>query len=188
MIRLGVCAWVCLASMSVCSAESLPVDPSHTAVVFSWNHRGFSHPVARLEKVRGTLLLDRLDFTKSSVSATMALDGLRTGDADLDKRLCGKSFFDTERFPEITFKSTRIETVGSSTHLRITGQLSAHGITQAVVLDARINKIAIDGTDKVSAGFDADTVLRRSDFNLGRYVPMVSDELAVHITLEAHEN
>jgi polyisoprenoid-binding protein YceI len=184
MNRLTLCLALSATSLPAFSTESLPIDPSHSAVIFSWNHRGLSHPVARLEKLRGNVLLDRTDLSKSSVSVTLALDGLRTGDDVLDKRLKGAEFFDGVRFPEITFRSTKIEVVGRHA-LKITGDLSVHGVTQPVVLDTKINKIIADANNKLAAGFDANVILRRSDFGLSRYVPMTSDELSVHITLEA---
>jgi polyisoprenoid-binding protein YceI len=169
------------------AVESLQIDPTHTAVIFSWNHRGLSHPVARLEKIHGTVLLDSLDLTKSSVSVTLPLDGLRTGDDALDKRLKGAEFFDAVNFPAITFTSTKVEATGSNA-LKITGDLSVHGVAKSVVLDATINKIVTAADHKVAAGFDADVMLRRSDFGVSRYVPMTSDELSVHITLEAGQD
>jgi polyisoprenoid-binding protein YceI len=171
-------------SVPALGVESLPIDPSHSAVTFSWNHRGFSHPVARLEKISGDILLDRTDITKSSVSVTLPLGGLRTGNDVLDKRLQGAEFLDVARYPTITFKSTKIETVGTNA-LRLTGDLSVHGIAESVVLDVAINKISSSSDNKVTAGFDADVMLRRSDFGAGRYVPMTGDELSVHITIEA---
>jgi polyisoprenoid-binding protein YceI len=173
-------------SLPALCAETLPIDQSHTAVTFSWNHRGFSHPVARLEKMSGEVLLDRLDMTKSSVSVTLPLSGLRTGSDVLDERLKGAEFLDAATYPTITFKSSKIETVGANA-LRLTGDLSVHGITESVVLDVTINKVSSSSDKKVTAGFDADVMLRRSDFGSGRYVPMTGDELSVHITLEASQ-
>lgn len=171
-------------SLSALCAETLPIDPSHTAVIFSWNHRGFSHPVARLEKISGNLSLDRSDMTQSSISVTLPLAGLRSGDDLLDTRLKGAEFLDLALYPVITFKSTKIEIVGPHA-LKLTGDLSVHGITKSVTLDVTINRISSTSDKKVTAGFDADVMLRRSDFGVGRYVPMTSDELSVHITLEA---
>jgi polyisoprenoid-binding protein YceI len=173
-------------SLPALCAETLLIDPSHAAVIFNWNHRGFSHPVARLEQVSGKLHLDRSDMTKSSVSVTLPLGGLRTGDDVLDRRLKGAEFLDAATFPAITFKSTKIETVGINA-LKMTGDLSVHGTTRSVALDVTINKITSNPDNKVTAGFDADAVLRRSDFGVGRYVPMTGDELSVHITLEADQ-
>lgn len=175
--------FACLRAWSV---ETLPIDPSHTAVVFSWNHRGFSHPIARLEKISGEVLIDRSDMTKSSVAVTLPLGGLRTGSEALDQRLRGAEFLDAAAYPAITFKSTRIELVGTHA-LKMAGDLSVHGITKSVVLDVTVNKISSDSDNKSTAGFDAEVMLRRSDFGAGRYVPMTGDELSVHITLEASQ-
>jgi polyisoprenoid-binding protein YceI len=180
-------AFILLAGLPSFAAETLQVDPSHTAVVFSWNHRGLSHPLARLEKIHGNVLLNASDLSKSSVSVTLPLDGLRTGDDSLDKRLKGPEFFDIAGFPEITFTSTKVEVINNNA-LKIRGDLIVHGITKSVVLDVTINKILTDADHKVTAGFDADIMLRRSDFGVSRYVPMTSDELSVHITLEANQD
>jgi polyisoprenoid-binding protein YceI len=187
MDRLMLSSALLLAGLPSLAAESLQIDPSHTAIVFSWNHRGLSHPVARLEKIRGSVLLDASNLTKSSVSVTLPLDGLRTGDDLLDKRLKGAEFFDIGNFPTITFTSTNIVATGSNA-LKITGNLSVHGITKSVVLNATINKIIAEPDHKLTAGFDAQVMLRRSDFGVSRYVPMTSDELSVHITLEADQD
>lgn len=180
-------SFMLLAGLPAFAAETLQVDPSHTAVVFSWNHRGLSHPVARLEKIHGNVLLNTSDLSQSSVSVTLPLDGLRTGDDSLDKRLKGSEFFAIASFPAITFTSTKIEVINNNA-LKIRGDLSVHGITKSVVLDATVNKILTDADRKVTAGFDADVMLRRSDFGVSRYVPMTSDELSVHITLEANQD
>jgi polyisoprenoid-binding protein YceI len=175
---------VLFTSLPAMCAQTLPIDPSHTAVIFSWNHRGFSHPVARLEQISGNVLLDRFDMTRSSASVTLPLGGLRTGSEALDRRLKGAEFLDVTHYPSITFKSTKIEPVGPNA-LKMTGDLSVHGTTQSITLDVTINKISSSSENKVTAGFDAEVMLRRSDFGVGRYVPMTSDELSVHITIEA---
>lgn len=168
------------------SAVTLAVDASHSAVTFSWSHFGFSNPVARLEHISGSLFLDETDLTKSSVTVTLPVDALRTGDDFLDKRLKTREFLDAARYPNITFRSTRIERAGA-TDLKVTGDLYIHGITKSVVLDAKINKIGANPISKaMTAGFDADVLLRRSDFGVTKYVPAVTDEILVHITLDAH--
>ena len=164
----------------------LPIDPSHTAVVFSWSHHGFSHPIARLEQLSGTISWNRLDLRKSSVAVTLPLEGLRTGDDALNKRLRGSEFFDAAVYPTITFKSTEIAPKAGTNELTIVGALTIRGVTKPVTLLAKINQIQQEPGQPPWTGFDADGVLLRSDFGLSRYVPMVSDEIAIHITLEAH--
>ena len=164
---------------------SLSIDQSHTAVIFSWNHRGFSHPAARLEQLSGTLLLDRGDLSKSSVKVTFPLAGLRTGNDALDKRLRGSDFFDASHYPTIEFHSTGVDPVPGTNELTVVGDLTIHGVTKPVTLHATINQIQAQSPEP-AAGFDAEGALRRSDFGLSRYVPLVGDEITIHMTLEAH--
>lgn len=163
---------------------TLTVDPEHTAVAFSWSHMGYSNPVARLEQVTGTVTVNEADPARSKVEVTMSLDGLRTGSAALDHRLKGKEFFDQEHFPDVTFVSTRVEKTGGES-FKLYGNLTAHGVTKAVVLDARVNKYGEHPLAHTLIGeFEAETLLRRSDFGMAKFAPAVSDELRVHITVE----
>ena len=177
---------LCAAAPTI-AAERLPIDASHSAVIFSWNHRGYSHPVARMEKVSGVVMLDRAAMGRSVVSVTLPIEGLRTGDDALDRRLKGPEFFDAAHFPAITFQSTRIAQAGPQT-LTIVGDLSVHGVSRPVEITATINRIDTNAESKLTAGFDGDLTLRRSDFGLGRYVPMTSDEIVVHLTVEASQD
>jgi polyisoprenoid-binding protein YceI len=171
-------------------AEKYDIDASHSEVVFGWNHFGFSNPTARFDKIEGSVLLDKADLTKSSVSVTLPLEGLDTRVAKLDEELKGPDFLDATKYPTITFKSTKVEKTGESS-LKITGDLTVHGVTRPVTLDAKVNKIGIfeiPGVIKAqAAGFDATTVIRRSDFGVTKYVPAVSDEIPVRITLDAKQ-
>lgn len=171
-------------------ADRYDVDASHSGVVFGWNHFGFSNPTARFDKIEGSMLLDKADLTKSSISITLPLEGLDTRVAKLDEELKGPDFLDAAKYPKITFKSTKIEKTGENS-LKITGDLTVHGVTKPVTLDAKVNKIGIfeiPGVIKAqAAGFDATTVIRRSDFGVNKYVPAVSDEIPVRITLDAKE-
>jgi polyisoprenoid-binding protein YceI len=172
------------------AAEKYDIDASHSGVVFGWNHFGFSNPTARFDKIEGSVLLDQADLTKSSISVTLPLEGLDTRVAKLDEELRGPDFLDAAKYPTITFKSSKVEKTGES-GLRITGNLTVHGVTKPVTLDAKVNKIGlfeIPGVIKAqAAGFDATTVIKRSDFGVTRYVPAVSDEISVRITLDAKQ-
>jgi len=172
------------------AAEKYDIDASHSGVVFGWNHFGFSNPAARFDKIEGSALLDKADLTKSSISVTLPVEGLDTGVAKLDEALKSPDFLDATRYPTITFKSTKVEETGENS-LKITGDLTIHGVTRPVTLDAKVNKIGIfeiPGVIKAqAAGFDATTVIRRSDFGVTKYVPAVSDEIPVRITLDAKQ-
>lgn len=163
---------------------SYKLDPNHTMVIFSWSHFGFSHPVAELGLGEGTLVFDEKDPAKSSVEVTLPLERLDTHVAKLDEHLKKPDFFDAEKYPVITFKSTRVEARGSGRY-KVTGDLTVHGVTRPVVLDAKLNKVGEHPMLKAQAiGFDATTTLKRSEFGVGAYVPNVSDEIKVQITTE----
>jgi polyisoprenoid-binding protein YceI len=172
------------------AAERYDIDASHSGVVFGWNHFGFSNPTARFDKIEGSVLLDKADLTKSSISVTLPLEGLDTRVAKLDEELKSPDFLDAAKYPTITFKSTKVEKTGENS-LKITGDLTVHGVTKPVTLDAKVNKIGIfeiPGVIKAqTAGFDATTVIKRSDFGITKYVPAVSDEIPVRITLDAKQ-
>ncbi|MYN17023.1 polyisoprenoid-binding protein [Rugamonas sp. FT107W] len=174
-----------LFALPAISAETLTIDPDHSAVVFSWDHHGYTNPVARFEKIEGNLVLDE-DLTKSSVSVKLAVDGIHTAVPALDRQLVTAEFLDAAMFPDITFKSTKIEK-GPMDSLKISGNLSVHGVTRLVVLDGKVNKIKQDPAGKATeAGFDAMVKLNRADFGVNKYFPNTARELTVHITVAAN--
>ena len=180
---------------SLLAAASLPalaatqkyeIDPDHSQVAFTWNHFGFSNPGATLGQIKGVLDLDAADLSKSTVSVTLPLAGVHTGVVKLDMELKTPDYFDAAKYPDITFKSTKVEKVGND-GLKISGDLGIHGVTKPMTLNAKVNKIGDNPmTKSKTAGFDADITLKRSDFGIAKYVPMVSDEIRVRITLSAN--
>jgi polyisoprenoid-binding protein YceI len=171
------------------SAQAAPVtyklDPGHTMVLFSWNHLGFSNPVADIDIGDGTLVFDAQNPSKSSVDVTMPLSNLDTHVPALDKHLKEPDFFNADQYPTITFKSTSVKSLGGNKYA-VTGDLTVHGVTKPVTLNATLNKSGVHPmSKKQSIGFDATGTLKRSDFGMGAYVPMVSDEIKLTITTEA---
>lgn len=161
------------------------LDPGHTQVMFTWNHFGFSNPTANLNTIRGTLVYDAQHPSRSSVQVSMPLSGLDTHVPALDEHLKGSDFFNAAKYPDVTFKSTRV-VAEDAHHLKVIGNLSAHGVTRPVTLHVTINKVGTQPMWKAPAvGFDATATLKRSDFGVGAYVPMVSDTIHVRITVEA---
>jgi polyisoprenoid-binding protein YceI len=170
------------------SAQAAPVtyklDPGHTMVLFSWSHFGFSHPTADIGIADGTVVFDAQNPAQSSVDVTMPLSNLDTHVPALDEHLKQPDFFNAAQYPTITFKSTSVQPLGGK-HFKVTGNLTVHGVTKPVVLDATLNgegKHPMTGQQAI--GFNATGVLKRSDFGLGAYVPKVSDEIQISITTE----
>jgi polyisoprenoid-binding protein YceI len=188
MNRLALAAALVLAS-SPLYATTYTLEPDYTQGVFRWNHLGFSSPAAQFAQGVGTLEFDQADPTKSSVTVTIPLGSLYTGVPALDDDFRSTDFFDTARFPTATFKSTRVERLAAADQLKVSGDLSLHGVTKPIVLDVMVVKVGTNPRSNLpTIGFDAKTTLKRSDFGLGKYVPQVGDEIQMHLISQAVES
>jgi polyisoprenoid-binding protein YceI len=169
-------------------AATYTLEPDYTQGVFRWNHLGFSSPAAQFAQGSGSLEFDSADPTKASVRVTIPLASLNTGVPALDEDFRSTDFFDIAKFPTATFTSTKVEKGAAADRLKVTGDLNLHGVTIPVTLDVTVVKIGTNPRSNLpTVGFDATTVLKRSDFGLGRYVPQVSDEIQMHIISQAVE-
>jgi len=172
------------AAIAQAAPTTYQLDPHHTMVMFSWSHFGFSHPTAELGLGQGTLVFDPQHPEQASVEVSLPMSGLDTHVAALDEHLSKPDFLDATKYPLATYKSTRVEPLGKD-HFRITGDLTVHGVTHPVVLDATLNKVGKHPmSGKQSIGFDATGMLKRSDFGVAAYVPNVGDEISLRITTE----
>jgi polyisoprenoid-binding protein YceI len=184
--RYFYCALFTCATMPVYAA-TYTIEPDHAQGVFRWNHLGFSNPAAQFSQAKGTLDFDPADPTKASVEVTIPLTTLETGLPDLDEVFRSTQFFDTTAFPTASFKSNMVQKAAMG-HLRVSGDLTLHGITKPVTLDVTMVKIGKNPRNALpTIGFDATATIRRSVFNLGAYVPQVGDEIPIRLIIEAVE-
>ena len=161
------------------------IDANHTDVVASWSHFGFSNPIAHFGKVDGNIVYDPANVGASKVEVTIPLSGLDSHVQAFDEHLRSADFFDAEKFPTVTFKSTSVKAAGKG-KLKVTGDLTIKGVTKPVVLDVTINKTGVQPLAKrEAAGFSATATIKRTDFGLGLYAPNVSDDVKLSITTEA---
>ena len=172
-------------------AGAYTLDPSHASLIFRVNHLGFSHFTSQFRKFDATLLLDPKHPERSSVIATIDPRSIEIVNAKLAVDIQGPQWFDSLKFPQMTFRSTKVELTGPNT-ARITGDLSLHGMTVPVIWDATFNGgYAANPYDPggARAGFSAHGTLKRSAFGMGFGVPApgttmgVSDD--VDFTIEA---
>ncbi len=167
--------------------KAYAIDPGHTQVYASYLHAGFSNIAIRFNTVEGEFQFDAAKPANSTLNVKVPISSLDSGVAKLDAHLSSPDFFDAAQFPEATFKSTKVTAVGKG-KLKLLGDLTIHGVTKPVSFDVTINGIAAHPMSKrPSAGFDAVTKIKRSEFGVGKYVPMVSDEITLRITMEASE-
>lgn len=167
------------------ATQKFALDPFHTQVRITWNHFGFSNPGATFDINKGTLIWNSDNPSQSSVKVTIPVASVHSQVPVLDKKL-KHDFFEADKYPTITFESTNVNRIGKSDHYRIKGKLTLHGVTQPVTLRATLNKIGEHPMLHAPAiGFDATATIQRSEFGMGAYIPMVSDQVTIHITVEA---
>lgn len=151
---------------SIALASTWKVDDSHSSAGFSVRHMMVSNVTGSFNVKSGTVNLDDKDVTKSTVEAVLDATTVNTGNAKRDEHLKAPDFFDTAKFPEITFKSTKVQKAGQG-KLKVTGDLTMHGVTKPVVLDVTgPSKESKDPWGNTRTGVTATTKLNRKDFGL----------------------
>ena len=186
MRRMTVLAALLVAGLAQAAPTRYELDPRHTQVRFGWDHFGFSHMSGRFDQVQARFLFDPAEPANSSIEVEIPIAGIDTGVPALDEHLRSADFFDAARYPTATFRSTRVEAIGPKA-LKVTGQLTLHGVTRPLVLDVTINQVGpYPMGGRAAAGFDASATLRRSDWGIGAYVPKVGDAITLAISTEAH--
>jgi len=171
-------------------AGEYTADPAHTSLNFRISHMGLSHYTARFTKVDAKLQFDPANPAGQSVAATIDANSLQTNYPDpaklnFDAQL-EKEFLETAKFPVITFKSTKVEPTGPAT-ARITGDLTLHGVTKPVTLEATFNGgYKAGGMDPMGAriGFSGHGTFKRSDFGIAYGLPAPGSNFGVGDDIE----
>ncbi|MEO7787671.1 MAG: YceI family protein [Sphingomicrobium sp.] len=164
-------------------AGTYDIEPSHSQVLFSVNHLGFSLYSGQFTNPTGTLTIDPKQPGSAKVDVSFPIKDVRTTVAALDAHLQKPEFFDADKFPVGRFVSTRV--VATGTTAMIDGNLTLKGVTRPVTLKARFVGAgpAVMGPPKLNFGFAATTMVKRSDFGISAGVPLVSDN--VELTINA---
>ena len=179
-------ALVLAAPAAHAAPETYALDPSHSQVVFTYNHLGFSTTTGMFSGFEGEIRFDEDDPANSSVEVSMPVMSMFTGWEEREEHFMDDDFFGAQEGDMVTFTSTEIDVTGEKT-AKITGDLTMNGITRSVVLDTVLNQKTESHpmNNRPWMGLDATTTLKRTDFELGMYAPYVSDEIAVEISIEA---
>ena len=178
-------AFTTLAVTSALAApQTFEIDGSHTFPRFSYSHFGYSTQVSRFDNTSGTVVFDA-DAKTGSVDISIDMKSVNTGFADFNGHLQGEDFLDTAKFPKATFKSTKVVFDGNKPQ-SIEGQLTIKGVTKPVTLTVTsFQAMPHPMLKKPAIGANAFTVIKRSEFNAGKYAPYVGDDVRIDIALEA---
>lgn len=171
-------------------AETWYPDATHTDVVISWNHAGFSMQTAKFHEVEGTLEFTEGDIAGAKADFSVLVASVDTGVEALDKELIGPKFFDNEKYPAIRFVSTSVEQTGDMT-VKATGDLTIKDVTKPATFDITVHNMGshplgeyFDYNKGEWLGMTATTTIMRSEFGVDTFIPVGSDEITIEINTE----
>jgi polyisoprenoid-binding protein YceI len=173
------------------SASAAPAaytfDKNHTEVRFCWNHLGVSRQCAHFTNFDGELVYDDASPESSKLNVTFKTDSIETLVPVFNGHMKGEKLFDTQKFPEATFKSTKFEKTGEKTG-KVIGDLTIKGVTKPVALDVKLNFTGPHPlSKKQSLGIGAVTSVKRTEFGVSQGAPFVSDEISIEIQSELNQ-
>ena len=158
------------------------IEPLHTRVLWSVSHMGFTTFYGEFPGASGRLLIDPAHPAASHVDVTIPIGGVATNNAKLDGELRSPAWLDAARFPTATFHSTQVSVTGPG-DADVTGDLTLHGVNRPETLHVHFNGA---GNNFVShaytAGFEVSGVIRRSQFGVTKYVPLIGDDTRLIIS------
>jgi polyisoprenoid-binding protein YceI len=179
-----VAALSAFSAAAVAAPETYNVEPTHTYPRFEYSHFGYSNQQQRFDKTSGKIVLDRAAKT-GSVDVTIDATSVNTGYALFNGHIQAEDFFNTAKYPTITFKSTGVKFEGDKP-VAIDGNLTIKGVTKPVTLTVTsFHSMPHPMLKKDAIGANAVTKVKRSEFNMGKNVPYVSDEVSLTIAVEA---
>ncbi len=162
-------------------AGTYAVDPGHTQVGWRVSHMGFSNYAGGFSDISGSLALDPKDPAAAKLSVKIPVASVTTGSAKLTEELKGDQWLDAGKHADMTFVSTKVAPAGKD-HAKVTGDLTLHGVTKPVTLDVTLVGAGTNPlSKKYTVGFEATGVLKRSEFGVKTYVPLIGDDL--HMTI-----
>ena len=169
---------------ALAAPETYVIDGTHTLPRFSYNHLGFSNQLSRFDKTSGKIVLDRQAKT-GSVEVIVDTTSVDTGYPLFNEHIQGEDFLDTAKYPTMTFNSNKLKFEGENL-VAVDGTLTLKGVSKQVELTVTsFHCMPHPMLKKDACGANATTVIKRTDFNMGKYAPHVGDEVTITIPVEA---
>ncbi len=172
------------AQISEAPAGIYKADPAHSYVTFQYLHQGYARPTLRWNEFDAEINVDPSKPTSSSLSVVIDATTIDSGVEAFDEHLLSEQFFDADNHPEITFESVNL-TQDITGQGKLTGNLMMKGVSKPVTLDVTLNKVGEHfQSKKPIIGISATTQIKRSEWGLGKYTPLVGDEVDISIEAE----
>jgi polyisoprenoid-binding protein YceI len=188
LMTLSCLSALLLIAHSALAADTYVFDKAHSSIGFQVRHL-FSNVLGKFDDFTGTIQFDEANPDQSSVEVTIKTASIDTGVEMRDKDLRSTNFFDSEKFPEITFKSKSVKKTGENT-FDVTGDLTMHGVSKEIVLKVELIGKGAGPKNSVVSGWDAATALKRSDYGLAwnkviEGTQVVGDDVKIELHVEA---
>jgi polyisoprenoid-binding protein YceI len=172
------------AAPAMAAPETFVADSTHTFSRFSYSHFGYSTQLSRFNKNSGKVVFDKVAKT-GSVDIVIDTKSVDTGADVFNEHIQGEDFLDTAKYPTATFKSTKVIFEGDKP-AKVEGNLTLKGVTKPVTLTiTSFQAMPHPMLKKDAIGANAFTVIKRSEFNAGKYAPYVGDEVRIDVAIEA---
>lgn len=163
-------------------AGAYTIDSKETLVRYGTIHMGINEFWGTFPGAKGTLVIDPKALEGAKLDVTVPIATVSTTSKDLDTQFLSSTFFDAAKYPEMRFVSTSVTRTGPTT-AKIAGDLTLHGVTKPIVLDATFTGAGPNHFTKVfTIGFKAQGLINRSDFGIGKWAPVVSDATTINIS------
>ena len=160
------------------------LDPAHGSVHFRVDHMGYSIYVARFNDIDAQFDFDNTRPELSTLIISIRADSIDSGNKKMDELIAGRDFLNARRYPDILFRADGLTIIDERSGI-INGTLTFHGVTRSQPLQLTFRGGARNFlTGKYTLGFSVSASLRRSDYNMGAYIPLVSDEVQIQIEAE----
>jgi len=184
LITLAIAATLSTAAFA--APETYTIEGTHTFPRFEYSHFGYSTQLSRFDKTTGAITLDKAAKT-GAVDVTIDATSVNTGYPLFNQHIQGEDFFDTAKYPTITYKSTKVNFDGDKP-ATIEGNLTVKGITKPVTLTVTsFHCMPHPMLKKDACGANATATIKRSEFNAGKYAPYVGDDVKLTIAVEAYK-
>ncbi|MGB9991971.1 YceI family protein [Massilia sp. SM-13] len=182
LIALALAAGFSLSAFA--APDTFVIDSTHTFSRFSYSHFGYSTQSSRFDSTTGKIVLDRAAKT-GSVDVTIDAKSVNTGAPVFNNHIQAEDFFDTAKYPTISYKSTKFNFKGDKL-ASVEGNLTIKGVTKPVTLEVTsFQCMEHPMLKKEACGADAVAKIKRTEFNAGKYAPYVGDEVTLTFAIEA---
>ena len=172
------------AAPALAAPETYVLDGTHSFPRFSYSHFGYSTQLSRFDKTTGKIVFDKTAKT-GAVDIVIDTKSVNTGYATFNEHIQGEDFLDTAKYPTATFKSTKVVFDGDKP-VAVEGNLTLKGVTRPVTLTVTsFQAMPHPMLKKDAIGANAHVVVKRSEFNAGKYAPYVGDEVRIDVAVEA---